>query len=213
MDPNGCDIVNCNSSNGFRLRTPRPWQRQFAVQTATWHPCTLQMPRNSLSHSGCTSSKRSCQPFVVAVLQEADSPEGQRRPACRGPERIRVKNLQQPLCLSGLVIICIHTCCTMDALKLCGYDSIVYDCYSMLFCYSIRSGILRKSAELPQGHKCKHTASTSSTPSFERHQMFQLSPAKSKRTYRKNVPHLSTQDHGFLDDQNLHRHLRGRGGH
>lgn len=83
----------------------------------------------------------------------------------------------------------------------------------LLFCYSIRPGILRKSAKLLQGHKSKHTASTSSTPSFERHQMFQLSPAKSKRTYRKNVPHLSTQDHGFLDDQSLHRHLRGCGGH
>ena len=169
-----------------------------SIQTATWHPCTLQMPRNSLSHSGCTSSKRSCQPVVVAVRQEADSPEGQRRPAGRGPERIRVKNLQQPLCLWGL-----HTCCNMDAEVMRLW---------LLFCYSIRSGVLRKSAELLQGHKSKHTASTSSTPSFERDQMFQLSPATSKGTYRKNVPHLSTQDHGFLDDQSLHRHLRGCGG-
>ena len=56
----------------------------------------------------------------------------------------------------------------------------------LLFCYSIRSGILR-SAELLQGHKFKHTASTSSTPSFERDQMFQLSPATSKGTCRKKT--------------------------
>ena len=122
------------------------------------------MPRNSLSHSGCTSSKRSCQPVVLAVRQEADSPEGQRRPAGRGPERIRVKNLQQPLCLWGLVI-CIHTCCNMDALKLCGYDSIVYDCYSAIpfdqvFCAQPNSCKVTSSSTLPQRHQPLHSKET-----------------------------------------------------
>lgn len=117
------------------------------------------MPRNSLSHSGCTSSKRSCQPVVLAVLQEADSPEGQRRPAGRGPERIRIKTLQQPLCLSGLVI-CIHTCSNMDALKLCGYDCYSAIPFDQVFCAQPNSCKVTSPSTLPQPHQPLHLKDT-----------------------------------------------------
>ena len=163
------------------------------------------MPRNSLSHSGCTSSKPSCQPFVVAVLQEADSPEGQRRPAGRGPEmKGLVKNLQQPLCVWGLVI-CIHTCCNMDALKLCGYDCYSAIPFDQVFCASQPNSCkVTSPSTLPQPHQPLHLKYNKCL-NFHRPRLNELTV--------KNVPHLSTQDHGFLDDQSLHRHLRGCGGH
>ena len=118
------------------------------------------MPRNSLSHSGCTSSKRSCQPVVLAERQEADRPEGQRRPARRGPERIRVKNLQQPPCLSGLVI-CLHTCRNMDALKLCGYDCYSAIPFDQVFCASQPNSCkVTSSSTLPQPHQPLHSKDT-----------------------------------------------------
>ena len=85
----------------------------------------------------------------------------------------------------------------MDALKSCGYG------------YSIPSGQpnssrVTSSSTLPQPHQPLHLKDTKCF-NFHRPRLNELTV--------KNVPHLSTQDHGFLDDQSLHRHLRGCGGH